>query len=148
MYEIIEHLYLANEKSIKNKELLREYNIKAILNSAKEIPCYFEEDIEYFHIPVLDSDDMEENNKFFKYLEHATHYIKHYLDQNVNVVVHCKQAIQRSPAVIAAYLIKYFKLSMKEAMEFIKTKRPEAFFYQSNFESALTSWEMLYSYKK
>lgn len=148
MYEIIDRLYLADQKSIKNKELLQDYKIQAVLNCAKEIPCYFEEELEYFHIPVLDSDDMEENNKFFKYLEYATQFIKHYLDEDVNVVVHCKQAIQRSPAVIAAYLMKYFKLSMKEAMEFIKTKRPEAFFYQSNFETALTSWEMLYSYKK
>ena len=148
MYEILDHLYLANEKTIKNLDLLREHNITVIVNCAKEIPCYFEQDINYFHIPVDDSDDMEENNLFFKYLEHATGFIKEHLDQNRNVIVHCKQAIQRSPAVIAAYLMKYFKLSLKEAMEFVKMKRPEAFFYQSNFENALTSWEMLYSYKK
>ena len=148
MFEIIENLYLANEKTIRNLELLKENNITAIVNCAKEIPCYYESDnIDYYHIPVIDTEDIEENNKMFRYLEDAYWFIKDYLDKNNKVIVHCKQAIQRSPTVIAAYLMKSYKLSMEEAIKFIKTKRQEAFFYQINFESALHCWELLQSHK-
>jgi protein-tyrosine phosphatase len=59
-----------------------------------------------------------------------------------NVLVHCSMGMQRSPAVVAAYLIKYNKLNVEEAMDYVKRKRPEAFFYKSTFERALLQWEI------
>ena len=40
-----------------------------------------------------------------------------------NCLVHCKLGISRSAAVVIAYLIKYYKLSTDEAVDFVKSKR-------------------------
>jgi protein-tyrosine phosphatase len=40
---------------------------------------------------------------------------------------------QRSCAVVACYLIKYYNLTPQEAIDFIKLKRPIAFFGNVNF---------------
>jgi protein-tyrosine phosphatase len=52
---------------------------------------------------------------------------------------------QRSPTVAAAYLIKYYGLNVKEAINFVKSKRMIAFYGGNvNFKPFL---KMIYSQK-
>jgi protein-tyrosine phosphatase len=53
------------------------------------------------------------------------------------VLVHCHAGIQRSCAVVACYLIKYNYMEPTSAIQFIRFKRPIAFFGQVNFQSAI-----------
>jgi protein-tyrosine phosphatase len=53
------------------------------------------------------------------------------------VLVHCLAGVQRSPAVVACYLIKFHKMTPNEAIEYIKSKRHIAFFWQVNLMKAL-----------
>jgi protein-tyrosine phosphatase len=41
------------------------------------------------------------------------------------IYVHCTNGHGRSPTMVAAYLVRYKKLSVDEAIKFIKQKRPE-----------------------
>jgi len=43
------------------------------------------------------------------------------------VLVHCEMGIQRSPAIVAYYLMKYYNMSSDDAIEFVKNSRDEAF---------------------
>lgn len=47
------------------------------------------------------------------------------LANNRPVLVHCHQGIERSPLAVAFYLRAMRGITMKEAYEFIKSKRPE-----------------------
>ena len=59
--------------------------------------------------------------------------INSYLIENKRVLVHCKMGQQRSAIVIVCYLMRYFYVSSTEAINFVKAKRPIAFFGQVNF---------------
>jgi hypothetical protein len=56
--------------------------------------------------------------------------------------VGCHLGRQRSCAAIAAYLMRFYKMSPFEAMEFIVNMKPDAFHFGAsvNFASAVNKW--------
>ena len=61
--------------------------------------------------------------------------------QNKTVLVHCYAGMQRSAAIVAAYLIKYKNMSYEDAVQFIRKKRKVSFLTGSNFNIALLLFE-------
>ncbi|MEW5314932.1 MAG: hypothetical protein WDW38_006391 [Sanguina aurantia] len=55
------------------------------------------------------------------------------------VLVHCRLGQQRSAAVVAAYLMYSQRLAPEAAINFVRSKKPDAFFFQANFAEALVS---------
>lgn len=53
------------------------------------------------------------------------------------VLVHCSAGMQRSCAVVACYLIKYHEMDPTTAVEYIRSKRPIAFFWSVNFAKTI-----------
>ena len=53
------------------------------------------------------------------------------------VLVHCAAGAQRSPTVVACYLMRYHGLSPEEAIAQIRSKRPVAFFWGINLYRAI-----------
>ncbi len=140
MWQILDNLYLGDMRSCQ--KVHRDYvkDMDVIVNCAQHLPC-LHKDKEYYHIEVIDLDDEKENDLMFSHFIHVCTFIHRHIKNGKNVLVHCSMGIQRSPAVIAAYLMKYNNMTKAQAMDFVKTKRPEAFFCGSNFEGALTLWE-------
>lgn len=64
--------------------------------------------------------------------------VKYIEDSNDKVLVHCFAGQQRSAAVVAAYLMKHMNMSVREAVDFIKSKKPDAFAGGVHFFSALS----------
>lgn len=58
-------------------------------------------------------------------LDMGTAIINEAIENNRKVYVHCRNGHGRSPTLIAAYLVRYKKMSVEDAMAFIKEKRPE-----------------------
>lgn len=54
-----------------------------------------------------------------------------------NVLIHCEMGIQRSPAIVTAYLMKYYNMNIDDAIEFIIKKRINAFKTKVTFLEAL-----------
>ena len=57
------------------------------------------------------------------------------------IFVHCAAGMQRSPAVIAMFLIAFYRMTADQAMAFIQSKRPIAFKPSANFENAIRGFE-------
>ena len=128
---IIEYLYIGNKKAA-------EYNnskFSLIVNCTLDIP--FQNNINSIRIPV--KDDPLECNKFIQYLNETNvlKKINNHILNKQHVLVHCSQGSQRSCALVACYMIKYYNLTLNETISFIKKQRPIAFFGQINFINAI-----------
>ena len=94
----------------------------------------------YINLPVHDSPD--ECKKLLS-LIHETHVLEKMhlaLEEKKPVLVHCFAGMQRSCALVACYLIKYNNMTPDEAIDYIKLKRPIAFFGKFNFMETLLSF--------
>jgi protein-tyrosine phosphatase len=63
------------------------------------------------------------------------------LQRGRKVLVHCHAGMQRSCAVVAFYMMKYYDVSLKDAMAFIRQNRPVAFYGGATFLPALQQFE-------
>ena len=111
--KIMDYLYIGNIDSLKF-----ESTFSLIVNCTREIECVRIKDC--IQLPLRD--DPGESDKML-----------HYINRKENVLVHCYAGMQRSCAVVACYLVKYYNISPTTAIEFIKKNRPVAFFYNVNF---------------
>ena len=125
--QISNFLYLGNIDSLKDQE-----KFYLIVNCTKHIPVATK-CIETIRISV--DDHPTECDNMIKYMKstRVLERIHHCRMNNKQVLIHCHAGMQRSAAVLACYLIKYYKMTPDEAIRFIKSKRPIAFYPQANF---------------
>ena len=68
------------------------------------------------------------------FIDNVCDLIKERLDKNQKILVHCKAGVNRSPAFIIAYLIKYNNMNLDEAKKYLillrKVKFKENFMKQ------------------
>ena len=93
----------------------------------------------YINLPVHDSPD---ECVTLLSLIHETQVLEKIhlaLQEKKPVLVHCFAGMQRSCALVACYLIKYNNMTPVEAIDYIKSKRPIAFFGNVNFMELILS---------
>ncbi|CAD8083437.1 unnamed protein product [Paramecium sonneborni] len=125
-------LYLGNYIAAKNKNLLKKYQITHILICGDYLKQKFPQDFQYHQINIQDS----LNQSILEYLDQTYNFI----DQAQNVFVHCAAGINRSPAIVCAYLMKKNKWNYEQAFQFVKERRPVVN-KQTNFAQQLNLYE-------
>lgn len=113
-------LYLGSDFLARDKDILVEYGITHIINSAGDYsPNYYDEDFKYltFHL----KDHPRENIEWIFY--EAINFIENAQKENGKVFVHWVQGISRSATICLAYIILSNGLDYNEAFEFIQKKR-------------------------
>jgi hypothetical protein len=130
--EIISRLWLGNSKSSQDQEFLRKHNITVVFNCTKNLAFSPIVPIKY-RVPVDDNLKEEEiRNMELWSGEIAFRIIKHYMNGET-ILVHCAAGMQRSAASVAFMLISYLRMRGSEAIEYIKERRPIAFYPRANF---------------
>jgi protein-tyrosine phosphatase len=83
-----------------------------------------------------------ENDNILKYVKefNVLNIIHESRLQGKTVLVHCHAGMQRSCAVVALYLIQYYKLTPERAIKTIQSKRAIAFYPEPTFQIALDSY--------
>ena len=117
--EVLDFLYIGSEEHASNLPQLKENNIDNVLNVAKGCRNYFEDDLTYFNLPVLDICEEDISTIFQKSFE----IIEQVRLSGGKVIVHCNAGISRSATICAAYLMRRQGLTMDEALKTIKDKR-------------------------
>ena len=119
--EIIPGLYLGNSRDAQNLDLLKQHQIRNVINASTSIPCYFESEqiFDYLRLPCQDST----NQNILQYFQETFDHIHQKLSANENVFVHCQGGISRSPSFVIGYLMKYRSKSFDEAYNMVKTRR-------------------------
>jgi protein-tyrosine phosphatase len=93
-----------------------------------------------WRVPIKDNLEQVECNKLLMMLPKTVEIIARVLQKGSTVLVHCQMGMQRSAAVVAAYLMWRYGLSMDVAMQIVKQRRPVAFFIRANFLTTLERW--------
>jgi len=121
--KIDSHIYLSSYKMANDKKILNKYKIKNILtimpecNDCDKMNKY--KGINYLQISKEDNQNenlKEEFDKCFKFINNA-------IDNEENILIHCRAGKSRSPTIIAAYLIKKYGLSRDDALNYMKKNR-------------------------
>ena len=106
--EIIPHLYISNWDTSNNKDVIIKNNINAVITletrqkSSEIINFYKLYGVDYIYINI--GDDPNEN--IYQYFNFTYDFIKKYIKQHKNVLVHCYAGISRSSTIILNYIIK------------------------------------------
>jgi|LakMenEpi03Aug12_release.lakeMendotaPanAssembly.Ray.scaffolds.fasta_scaffold787933_1 hypothetical protein len=133
--KIINNLYLGDAGFVFIDGLPK---FALIINCCPEIQISYSKEIEEI-VRLKFNDDPHDNNKLIQLLESGNilQQIHNCINNNKHVLVHCAMGIQRSAAIIACYLIKYYNIGIEKTILYIKNKRPEAFSTGNTFEPAL-----------
>ena len=129
--EIISGLFIGNDKCAVHHGNSFDF----VVNCTPYLPL--PKDSNAIRIPI--EDDPFDSVPLYQILRDTTvlQDVHKYITSNRKVLVHCQAGVQRSPAVVACYLIKYYDMNPEQSVAFIKTKRPIAFFWHVNLQKAL-----------
>ncbi len=128
------HIYLGRVSHLKNAF---EQGIRWVLNvggiayaselskynkvvKEKEVERKVVDGVQFLYLPVEDSVD----EKICEYFETANSFIDEARKANDNVFIHCREGKNRSPIIVAAWLVHSQGLSIDEALAKVKEGRP------------------------
>ncbi|KAL3507979.1 hypothetical protein ACH5RR_033361 [Cinchona calisaya] len=137
--KIEEGLYLGSLGAANNKTALKSLNVTHVLTVANSLPPAHPNDFVY---KIVDIPDREDTN-ISQYFDDCFEFIDGANRKGGAVLVHCFVGRSRSVTVVVAYLMKKHGMSVSQALEHVKSKRPVAspnsgFMLQlQNFEKTL-----------
>jgi protein-tyrosine phosphatase len=140
-------LFLGGDMAAASSQFFVKKNIRAVLNCTPEIRHYFPERAEYARVSLGDSRESDDLSRMREMLEFAAEWIHIHRDiYKLNVLVHCNQGVNRSASCLAAYLIKYRKMTLRQVKDMYTQTRQAAFYHGSyaTFENELQEFEKKY----
>ena len=118
---ICDNVYLGNALHATTETTLKLYNIQAVVNVSKEIPCHYSKDIEYCWIQAEDVTQ----GTLKEHLARAYDFMRRVQIHDGNILVHCFMGASRSVAVLAYYLVRSRPgTTLDDALVFLKKQRP------------------------
>lgn len=131
--QILDSLFLGSRHALN---YANEFSM--IVNCSREKDVAFPPNCDYC-IRLSVEDNPDESDKLLALIieTNILEKIHNSIIHKQPVLVHCSAGMQRSCAVVACYLIKYHKMTPSEAVEYIRSKRPIAFFWTVNFSKTL-----------
>jgi rhodanese-related sulfurtransferase len=141
--EILPNLWLGNRNAATNPMWLREHSIKSVFNCTKDIPFVPEIQRKY-RVPVDDNLQAEEIRNLELWSYEVVMKMTNEYKTGQPMLVHCAAGMQRSAACVALFLIAVKHLTPDDAIQFIKKRRPIAFFPTANFRKALDGFYSSY----
>lgn len=115
--KVIEGLYLGDSAVSRNKDALRDENIAAIINVAKECPNHFEGEIHYLHIPLEDKPTQDIRNA----LDTAADSVARSMMNGDNVLLHCSGGESRGPAICIGALMREKKATLLQVQHVLQS---------------------------
>lgn len=137
---IVPQVWLGNAKAAHNQDFLRNEKIDVVFNCTKDIP--FNELIRRrYRVPVDDDLSQEEIRNMELWSFEIIYKLMQEYKQGKTILVHCAAGMQRSAAVVAMFLIAGAGMKWEDAIQFIRQRRPIAFYPSANFLQAIQGFE-------
>lgn len=132
--QILPNLYVGNYHAATYTS-----NFDVIVNCTRDIPFSISSKIQYIRLPI--DDDPSETENLLQKGPNILEKIHDAIENRKRVLVHCYAGMQRSCALVAMYIMKYYQvISPTAAMKFIKTNRQVAFNPTPTFINALQTF--------
>ena len=137
--QITKNVYIGNVEAAKNKKLLSEHSIKRVVNVTDDKDNFFNDDFEYFRLSV------EDRRTKFKIMREKLSEALNFIEASEkNTLIHCNAGTSRSATVLLAYVMKTQKISLKEAFEYVLSRRSKDSYTHPNvgfFQKVLLPFE-------
>lgn len=135
--EILPSLYLCGA-GVAIPVFLEKLGITCVINAAPELPetplpLINGSKPVFLQVPVLDKCDNEISYSIMDYFDEVADLIEQTRQTNGKTMVHCVAGVSRSASLVLAYLMKYWKMSLKSAFELVRAARYD--FYCEHFFS-------------
>ncbi|ORZ03937.1 protein-tyrosine phosphatase-like protein [Syncephalastrum racemosum] len=138
--EILPYLFLGACHTVE-KTMLASLGIACILNVAHEIepPSTLHTSTLYYHLRWTHTQPNLGRREFHR----AIRVLRDNISQKKKVLVHCQSGIERSAALVIAYIVSFTKKSVEEAVDYVRARAPGirpnlALMYQlSEFEALM-----------
>lgn len=130
MVEIIKNLYLGDLASLNDKGYVQNFDMIIDVNyyygSFKSPAKIYKEqglfpELQLKHYPIEDN-NYEDPFTFFDIIYDN---INDGLKNNEKIYIHCHMGISRSPTIVIAYLMKKNTWSRDQALNYVKSKKPD-----------------------
>ncbi|XP_042298322.1 dual specificity protein phosphatase 14 [Sceloporus undulatus] len=118
--QITPFLYISKGSVAANRQLLLARGITCIINATVELPNYNFPEFEYYKVPVADMP----NAPISLYFDSVADKIQSVARKHGVTLVHCAAGVSRSATLCIAYLMKYQNVSLYEAYNWVKSRRP------------------------
>ncbi|XP_054857457.1 dual specificity protein phosphatase 14 [Eublepharis macularius] len=118
--QITPFLYLSKGSVAANRQLLLARGITCIINATIELPNYNFPDFEYVKVPVADMPSAP----ISLYFDSVADKIQSVARKHGVTLVHCAAGVSRSATLCIVYLMKYQNVSLYEAYNWVKSRRP------------------------
>ena len=106
--------------SVSEIDWILKQGVKSIVTMTENsLPESWVKNVKYLHVPTEDfsAPDMEQ-------IDEAVEFIRVRIENNEPVMVHCAAGIGRTGTILACYLVKYQKISAKDAIQKVRKERP------------------------
>jgi hypothetical protein len=143
-HEILPGLWLGNRNASMDRDWMRQNQITTVFNCTKDLPFLQGGPITHFYrVPLDDNLEPDEIRNLELWSWEVAYKIQKERGEGNHVLVHCAAGMQRSAASIAIYLIAMYRCTTDEAIAFIKSKRPVAFYGGANFYNSIKGFEKM-----
>ena len=137
--QIVPNLWIGSAADAADRAAAKRRNIKLVINCSRDIAPTLASTVPLYRIPI--DDWTGESKELMKHLPRVVTAIDAVLAGGGGVLVHCFAGMQRSAAVVAAYMMFKYGHTAAEAMRRIQQTKPETFRPVPTFEKTLQQWE-------
>ena len=115
---IIDNIYLGDKEAAKDEELLKKYNITAVVNCANSFNSKYQ-DLRFIVLSMHD----ESSQNLFPKIEIGYKFIKANSKGKNNIFVHCQAGRSRSASMVIFYIMKEKGWDYEKCYKYVKERR-------------------------
>lgn len=119
MANVSNGVYLGSQDVAHDYDILMAHNITHIINCATGVKNIFLGKIKYLTLDVL---DLPWTN-LVQYFNECHEFMRKAIEAGGNVLVHCNAGVSRSATIVLSYIIRYDKMTLREALEHVNSIR-------------------------
>lgn len=120
-FEIVSDFFIGLSISANNHNLNNLYGTKKVIDCSVDL-SYLEKYREYTDAKHRQMLYHQEQTQFMNYILQTCETIYQTILQNESILVCCKDCTQISPTIALVFLVKYAKMSMRDALRSILSK--------------------------